>query len=97
MRLLDLEALRIPTNTTLNDHLPPALEVLNPMSPAPEEVHPGGIDIKNIDVDRKGNRAPVTFDAAALRRIIADGFSGLTPVFMGMFTVESPLIAIGAR
>jgi hypothetical protein len=57
----------------------------------------GGIDIQNIDVARTGEGEAIRFDETALRALVDKGFNGLTPVFLGLATVESPLAAMGIK
>ncbi|MBF0387832.1 MAG: hypothetical protein HQL20_08255 [Candidatus Omnitrophica bacterium] len=57
----------------------------------------GGIDIQNIDVAKTGNGLTVAFDAAALKALVDHGFDGLTPVFLGITPLESPLPALGVK
>ena len=57
----------------------------------------GGIDIQQIKVDRTGDGAAVRLDPAMLQKMVDTGFDGLTPVFLGMRSVDSPLAAMGVK
>ncbi len=54
----------------------------------------GGIDIQNIDVLRSGNNARIQFDTAALQKLVDVGLNGLTPVFLEMKLMPTPLAAM---
>jgi hypothetical protein len=65
----------------------------------------GGIDIQNINVARTGPSTgsgqgigeAIKFDEAALQGIVNKGFDGLTPVFLGITPMDSPLKALGIK
>ena len=57
----------------------------------------GGIDIKNINVARTGIGEAIRFDETSVRRLVTDGFDGLTPVFLGLTLLDNPLMAIGVK
>ena len=54
----------------------------------------GGIDIKNIDVNKTGH-GRIKFNDATLQQIFNGGFDGFTPVFIKMTPVNDPLMLLG--
>jgi hypothetical protein len=57
----------------------------------------GGIDIQNIALGRTGDASRIQFDTAALQKFVDEGFTGLTPVFLEMRPMATPLMAMSAQ
>jgi hypothetical protein len=57
----------------------------------------GGIDIQNIDVQRKAEGAGIKFNDDAVRAVIQNGFNGFTPVIINMTPIENPLAVMGIK
>ncbi|MFH0754132.1 MAG: hypothetical protein V2A70_06165 [Candidatus Omnitrophota bacterium] len=54
----------------------------------------GGIDIKNIDVNKTGT-SKIQFNEEAVREVLKNGFNGFTPVIINITPIASPLVAMG--
>ncbi len=54
----------------------------------------GGIDIRNIDVNKTGH-GRIKFNDVSLQQIFNGGFDGFTPVFIKMTPVNDPLMILG--
>jgi len=64
--------------------------------PPADAAQVGGIDFEDINIDRTGN-SNIKFNEAALRGMEEENFDGLTPVFLSMSEIDSPLAAMGVK
>jgi hypothetical protein len=56
----------------------------------------GGIDLKNIGVEKKSAGAKIRFNDAAMKAILDGGrFGGFTPVFINIRPISSPASILG--
>ena len=56
----------------------------------------GGIDIQDINVLRRNGVAHVHFNEQAVRAVLKNGFTGLTPVIMKVTSLQNSLMIFGA-
>ncbi|MBF0330731.1 MAG: hypothetical protein HQL17_02250 [Candidatus Omnitrophica bacterium] len=59
-----------------------------------QDVTNGGIDIRNIDVNKAGS-ARIQFNDQAVRDVLVHGFNGFTPVIIKITPAIDPLAALG--
>ncbi len=57
--------------------------------------NPGGIDLNQIHVDRKGQSINIQFDPAQFRQLLKDNFEGFTPTILEITPLQSPLPLLG--
>jgi hypothetical protein len=71
--------------------------MVDPGPLAAGRVKNGGIDIRDIHVERKEAGQRTLFNDRAMWKVLEDGFSGFSPVIINIIPIESPLPLLGVN
>ncbi len=61
-----------------------------------EDKQLGGIDIKSVNVNKKGS-AKIQFDDQVVQDVLKNGFNGFTPVIINITPIQSPSMIFGVN